>query len=325
MNISIIIIINQQDATKENIQFLNDTLRSIQQQINYIRNPDFVLNPLIIDQNLVLTPKEITYKNLLPLSVSCQALIRKEISWYSIATNQEYILVCHESKLCLLNDEMKIHREVPWLHDRICDMFFSTILNRFIIVTDQEIFNLDEKTMALTKYSIPGRNNIKSNWYCGTSHNEALFLAINSFATSIYEYKMLPSIQFVKEWQSPVSCAKDEFIYDLRSNHFFLAMIISDRKDDQTRLELRSPTTLQQQWSFHITSSSPKSRIRCCPLMYDQWLIIDPLNSRLLHIDEDGKRIKQDKYDPVPYHVVQLNKHHIVVLTKETINLHRLT
>ena len=122
-------IIEQEEATQENIQLLNTTLRSIEQQINYIRNPNFVLTPLIIDDNLcIITPKEVTCENLLPLSLPCQTITRKETSWFSIASNEKYILIYQSPKLCLLNREMIIQKEIPWSYDRIWDMFFFNII-----------------------------------------------------------------------------------------------------------------------------------------------------------------------------------------------------
>jgi len=318
-------IINQQEATKENIQLINDTLRSIEQKINFIRNPDFVIIPLVIKDNLcVLTSKGDGDKNLLPLSLPYQSLLRQGISWFSIATNQEYILICQASKLCLLNRQMKIDKEIRWSYDQIYDMFFSTTLHRFIILTLEDIFNLDEKTMTLEKYSFPNKNTIKGKWFCGTSHCENLFLSTKDSGSSIYEYKMFPFIQFSKEWKSPVSCKKDEYIYDLRSNNSYLAIVILNNKKNETRLEVRSPTTFEQQWIFPITLASSPYRSRCCPLLQNQWLVIDAMNSSLLHIDANGTLIKQDKYNPSPRHIAQLDKHFIAISTTKTFDLHQL-
>jgi hypothetical protein len=135
---------------------------------------------------------------------------------------------------------------------------------------------------------------------------------------------MFPSLQFSKEWQSPLSCTKDEYIDDLRSNNSSLGIIILNQKLDETRLELRSLTTLEQQWSYKITSTSEIYRIRCCPLLHNQWLGIDTINSLLLHIDVNGTLIKQEKYDPTPCHIVQFDKYLLVVSTTETFNLHQL-
>ena len=203
--------------------------------------------------------------------------------------------------------------------------FFSTSLNRFIIITEQDLFDLDEQTMTVIQYPIFNQNNTNRKWYCGTEHLQILFLSTKGFGSSIYEYKMFPSIQFSKEWKSPLSCTQNEYIYDLRSNNSSLAFVIVNQERNETRLELRSPTTLEQQWSYKITSASIKHRIRCCPLLHNQWLCIDPKNSLLLHIDENGTLIKQDKYQPSPRHMIQLDKHLIAISTSETFNLHKLS
>jgi hypothetical protein len=318
-------ILEQEEATQENIQLLNNTLRSIEQQIYSIRNQDFVLPPLVINEDLCsFTPKEVKHQNLLPLSSPCQTIIKKETSWLSIAANEKHILISQSSKLCLLNREMKIEKEIAWSYDQIWDMFFSTSLNRFIILTQQDLFNLDGQTMNLIKYPIFDHINTKRKWYCGTTHFQTLFLSMTNSGSSIYEFQMFPSLQFSKEWQSPLSCAKDEYIYDLRSNNSSLGIIILNKKLDETRLELRSLTTLEQQWSYKITSASGIHRIRCCPLLHNQWLGIDAMKSLLLHIDANGTLIKQEKYDPSPRHIVQLDKYLLVVSTMKTFNLHQL-
>lgn len=318
-------ILEQQEATKENIQLLNNTLRSIEQQINSIQNSDFVLIPLIINDNLcIIKSKEEIDKNLLPLSLPYQTIIKKETTWFSIAANEKHILICQSSKLCLLNREMIIEKEIPWSYDQIWDMFYSISLNRFLILTQQDLFNLDEQTMNLIKYSIFDHSNINKKWYCGTTHLQTLFLSTKDSGSSIYQYQMFPSIQFFKEWQSPLSCSRNEYIYDLQSNNSSLAFVILNEKQNETRLELRSPTTFEQQWSCKITSASGTYRIRCCSLIHNQWLGIDAMNSLLLHIDENGKLIKQEKYDPSPRHIVQLDKYRIIISTTKSFNLHTL-
>ena len=319
-------ILEREEATQENIQLLNQTLKSIEQQIHSIQNQDFILSPLILDDNIsISTTKEITHRNILPLSLPCQTIIGKETSYFPIAANKNQILIHQPSKLCLLNREMKIEKEIPWLNGEIWDMFFSTSLNRFLILTRQDLFNLDQQTMNLTKYSIFNYINIKTEWFCGTTHLQTLYLSTKYFGSSIYEFKIFPTLQFSKEWQSPFSCAEKECIYDIRSNNSSVGMVIVNKDLNETRLELRSPTTLERQWSYKITCASEIHRIRCCPLLHNQWLIIDAMNSLLLHLDANGKLIKQENCKPSPCHSVQLDKYLIVISTTKGFNLHQLS
>lgn len=67
-----------------------------------------------------------------------------------------------------------------------------------------------------------------------------------------------------------------------------------------------------------------KHRIRCCSLNDNQWVITDQINSSLLHIDKHGKLIKQDKYNPPPRHIYQVDKNILVISTEICFNLYQL-
>ena len=317
-------ITDREEATKDNIQLLINNLQSIEQQIYFINNPEFNLIPMIINDNMCIFTQKRINKNLLPLSNPCKTLVRKQPSYTSIAANEEYILISRSSKLCLVNQQMEIEKEIKWKYDNIHDMFFSSSLSLFFIVTSEYLFYLDANTMNLTNYSINIKNIIKGELYCGTSSNESLYLSTNSISSSIYQYKIFPSIQLSKEWKSPFSCRNEEYIEDLRSNISFLSIICVTPKTNQTNLELRSIKTFEKQWIYPITSASLMDTIRCCSLIQNQWLIIDAMNSRLLHIDENGKLIKQENSNSLPRHAIQLDKNHLVILTSETVNLHSL-
>ena len=101
----------------------------------------------------------------------------------------------------------------------------------------------------------------------------------------------------------------------------FLLLLFLINIQEESRLELRSSTTLDCIWSIHI-----HGRCRCCSINGDQWLVMDHDDCRFFHISADGRLLKAEKYE---HHqrledVITWDENNIVVLTKKTINLHTI-
>lgn len=97
------------------------------------------------------------------------------------------------------------------------------------------IFTLDENLLATQRCDSIShhhhQNNIYRHWRSGTCSNTNLFLSTGDLGSSIYEFTLLPSIQFVKEWSSPISCRNDEEIDDLcyRKTNLLLLFFIKQQ------------------------------------------------------------------------------------------------
>ncbi|CAF1298700.1 unnamed protein product, partial [Rotaria sordida] len=112
-----------------------------------------------------------------------------------------------------------------------------------------------------------------------------------------------------------------EIICDLKYKNNFLAIPIFNNHKDESRLDLRSSTTLECIWSVRI-----HGRCRCCSINIDQWLVMDYDEHRFFHISANGKLLKSDKYDQHQRieDILQWGENDMVVLTKNSVNLHKL-
>jgi hypothetical protein len=187
------------------------------------------------------------------------------------------------------------------------------------------IFTLDENLLAIERCNLNHHHhNIYCNWRSGTCSNTNLFLSTGELGSSIYEFTLLPSIQFVKEWSSPISCRKDEGIDDLCYKNGKFAIIIFHQTTNETRLDLRSSTTLDIIWSIELGNLAPRRTTGCCWLNNDEWFVTDEYDFRIFHISADGHLLKCEKYNPAPYNALLFGKDILAIRTIEGINLHKL-
>jgi hypothetical protein len=154
-------------------------------------------------------------------------------------------------------------------------------------------------------------------WSRATCSESSLFLLTQGLGPSIFECKLPPTNKSMKERQAPETCEKFEYIFDLKSNHKSLAMVIYNTENDKTRLDLRSSVNLQRLWTVDVGQG-----FRCCLLHGEQWMVVDALDRRLFYIANNGKLLKVDKYAYQPWNIIQWGKFIIGVRTAEGINLH---
>ncbi|CAF3448051.1 unnamed protein product [Rotaria sp. Silwood1] len=270
------------------------------------------LCPLIIDENLI------TLQRIFPLSHPHYTIHIKSGNESSIASNERYLLVEREGKyLCLLDRHFTIVNEIPFNHNGVHSICWSSRINRFIIITFKEIYTLDDKKLILEKCPI----SFNIDWWRSTCSDDILYLSSVEWGSSIHEFDLQSRFEFIKAWHAPVTCREDEIICDLKYNNGFLAIPIFNKHREETRLDLRSSTTLDCIWSIRI-----HGRCRCCEVNGDQWLVMDHDDGRFFHISAGGQLLNTDKYE---HHqrledITTWDEHTIVVLTKKTINLHEV-
>jgi hypothetical protein len=238
-------------------------------------------------------------------------------NWCSIAAKDNFLLVKDDSKLCVLDEQFNVVKSIPWARDIIADMFWSKSLALFFLITVEKVFALDEKSMTIDQLPI-AYNVSKKIWYCGTCTNENLFLSTARAGSFIYKYSLLPSIQLVKEYRSPISCKEDEHIQDLSSNKNALAIVIENHRKE-VHVDLCSSRTLERYWSLQLDGMVNYSGCRCCSLRLAEWMVMNPNSSELLHISKEGKLIRKDQYKYSPIHAVQLNNHILIIMTENSI------
>jgi hypothetical protein len=98
--------------------------------------------------------------------------VSNKSSWFSIATNQEHILIYQSSKLYLY------------------------------FISSENVFYLDKIGMNFRIYSIPDKDTIKGKLFSERCYNQTLFLSIRAFGSSIYQYEIFLSIELFKECKS---------------------------------------------------------------------------------------------------------------------------
>jgi hypothetical protein len=306
-------LIENDDIKQDHSNSINHNLQLAEIKINELEHLRLKLCPLSIDEHCIVR------RHLFPLSHPHQSIHLKTGLESAVGTNDNHLLLHQEDKqLCLLDRNLSIVQTIPFIHDSIHSVCWSSTIARFIIITFKEILLLDEKTMTLEKCPIPW----KIDWWRGTCSNDILFLSTVEWGSSIYEFNLQSSFELVKEWHAPLTCRKEEIICDLKYNNDFLAIPIFNKHKEQSRFELRSITAFDCIWSVQI-----HGRCRCCSIDVDQWLVMDHDDCRFFHISADGKLLEADKYDQherlediIPWGIDD-----IVVLTKKTINLHKLS
>ncbi|CAF4975534.1 unnamed protein product [Rotaria sp. Silwood1] len=305
-------LIEKHDDRQDHYDTIHHDIQLAEVKINELEHLRLNTHPLLIDEHLI------TRRHLFPLPHPSRTIHLKAGLESAVGTNDKHLLVDREGKhLCLLDRNLTIVNEVPFTHDGIHSVFWSSTIARFIIITFKEILLLDEKTMKLDQCPISS----VADWWRGTTSEDTLFLTTVEWGSSIYEFNLRSSFKAGKEWHVPVTCKKEEIICDIKYNSGFLATPIFNKHKEDTRFELRSATTLECIWSIRA-----HGRCRCCSIDVDQWLLMDHDDCRFFHISADGKLLEADKYDQHDRleDIIPWGQDSIVVLTKKSINLHAL-
>ncbi|CAF5128018.1 unnamed protein product, partial [Rotaria magnacalcarata] len=207
--------IKKQDTTVDDLKTIGLNIQSIQREIIEIENKSIGLNltPLAIDRSIIQIEEtdvkhDINLANLMP---AIHVLNRSPESHKPLAPNNKVLLIHHDNQLSILNHELTLVKSIPWLHNWIWDMCWSSTLSRFLIITLGEIFLLDENTMSLECIQTKDKYSLSA---C-TCSNKSLYLASNVLGSSVYELSLLPDIKLVNQYQSKDLCDTDETIHDM--------------------------------------------------------------------------------------------------------------
>ncbi|CAF2778838.1 unnamed protein product [Rotaria sp. Silwood2] len=148
-------------------------------------------------------------------------------------------------------------------------MCCSSTLSNFIVITDKKkVYRIHETTLSIERiYGIE-----ENDWLSCTCSDTYLYLTICETGSNIFQFKLLPLIRPVEQWQSPYSCKPHESIHAIQYNNRTLALVIRESFGGVMNIELRPSSTLNQHWSLllNIRSSGLWSRISCCSLQYDE-------------------------------------------------------
>jgi hypothetical protein len=285
---TIVELIQKQEVTTNDIDLLKAAVHTVEEKMNNLGQICFgvVIHPLVIDESLIrIKELNIPYLNLSNLPLPYKRVNHIDGSSRIIAINDRFFLVHQEPNLCLMNRDFVGIKRRQWSHGPIWDMCWSSTLTRFVVVTQGNVFIVDDSTLSIQSIQI----NQNQRWFsCACSHS-TLYLSTINAGSSIFEFNLSPSIQFKKQWTPPETCAQNQIIMNIVYKNKTLALTISDQLNKEKFIELRSSTTMERLWSLRLDIEYNNHMVRCCSLNHSDWLVLTGIKSRLLHISKDGK------------------------------------
>ncbi|CAF2455540.1 unnamed protein product [Rotaria sp. Silwood2] len=317
-------LINTQETTRQEIDRLSSTIRQLERNMNNSEETCFTIDtrPLLIDDTFISIKKSIEKElDLSTLSPASTTIHRPNGSSGPLTCNDQYILVHQHPNICLFNQEMNIIKHAVWSYGRIWDMCWSSTLNRFIVLGRNNIYLINENTMSINNVY----TSVEHDFISCTCSNTLLFACTNNSPSSILEFTLCPTIEIIREWRGPLTCAKDEIIDDMVYNNETLALMIKNKSERPLRMELRYAKMLDRIWALQMDMTCVcRIAFRCCSLTCNEWLIVDYESGRLLQITRDGKIKKTMKYNPSPHRAILFNSNQLAISTGKHVNLHTI-
>ncbi len=317
-------LIQEQEATHKDIDSLTSIVRDLGREMSKIEQTSLQveIKPLILDDSLIQIDDSDTNRfDLLSLSPTYKTINYPRENWAPLACNNRYLLIHQEPNLCLVDQDLNIVKQNSWIYGTIYDMCWSAALNRFIVINGSDVFLVDEDHMSIENI----RTLEKRKWLSCTTSETSLFLSTKVWGSSIMEFSLLPTIELVKQWQSPDTCTRDEVINGIVYNNGTLAMMIKNPSEKTIHIEIRSSATLDRIWSVRLNIAySQNIRTRCCLLTHHEWLVVDRNTSRILHISKDGKVKSSSAYNPPPFCGTIFDHNILAISTARGVNIHKL-
>ncbi|CAF0774464.1 unnamed protein product [Adineta steineri] len=316
-------LIREQETTKQDIDLLTSSIRHLEEQLHRIDRTYFQINirPLVIDDDCICINEKIEHEiDLLTLSSTYKKINYPLESRMALTCNGQHVLIHRKPNLCLIDREMNIVKQTVWYSEKIYDFCWSSTLNKFVVIDENNVFLIDKNTLMIE--NVP---TIKERWLSCTCSDTTLFLSTKRRPSSIVQYNLLPSMKFIKEWKSSHISSRDEIIHNIVYTNETLALIVKNKSDKVVRMELRSIETFDSIWILQLDiPCNDNAFFHCCSLMHNEWLIADHENGRFLHITNDGKMKKTFAYNPNPHRVILFELDTLVVSTKNEVKFHKL-
>jgi hypothetical protein len=317
-------LIREEHATRRDLDLLTSTINNLEQQVNKIEQTSFNIRcqSLEIDETSIMIEELGTRRfNLSALSTINRTTKYINESWPVVASNDHVLLMHQKPNLCLVDRHLKVVKHVLWDDKCIYDMCWSSVLDRFIIISPENVSLFDPDTMSIKTLPLIQRQ----NWLRGTCSDTSLFLSTYEVSSSIIEYSLLPAIQLIQHWKSPDTCEKNEIISHMRSNNETIALIITAPLNKIVRMEVKNSKTLARLWSLPLNGENiPKFIFSCCSVNDDEWLVIDCETSRLLHVSKQGKLQATCQYQSKPSFATMFSSKILAISTNNELNLHTL-
>ena len=317
-------LIQDQETTHKDIDSLTVTVRELEREMKKIEQSSLQVDikALVIDDSIIqIEDSDINRFDLTNLSPVSRTINYPRENWAPLACNNRYLLIHQEPNLCLVDRDANIIKQNSWIYGTIYDMCWSSTLNRFIVINGSDVFLVDEDNMSIENIQTLQ----KCKWLSCTTSETSLFLSTKVWGSSIMEFSLQPTIELVKQWQSPDTCTRDEVINSIVYNNGTLAMMIKNPSEKTIHIEMRSSATLDRIWSVRLNIAySQNIRTRCCLLTHNEWLVVDRNTSRIFHISKDGKVKSSSAYNPPPFCATIFDQDLIAISTARGVNLHTL-
>ncbi len=319
-------LLYEEEVSSDDLQILTLNIYDIKRKIVQMKDKSFEIDfhPLKIDENLISIEETKTFElNLSKLSTPFRTLNSTDQSWPIIISNDRYLLLDQYPNLILLNQDLKLIKQIPWSDGFIRNICWSSILTSFIIINNEkQVFLLEENSLSIERI----QKIEEQYWWSCTCSDTSLFLTNTTMGTNIYQFDLLSSFQLIKQWKPPNSCKQQEYIDDIKYNNGTLALIIKVSSSNTVYFELRSSISLERLWKIQLNVNKNwfQQTIRCCSVKYDEWLIVEGNTSHLFHIFKNGKLKVMGEYKPLAINAVLFGSNILVIRTKENILFHRL-
>jgi len=171
-------LVREQEAIRQDIDSLTSTIRHLKDEMNKIEEACIQVDthPLMLYDSLVQV-REINEDtlDLSTLSPVYRALGNPTGSYTALASSDQFLLIHQNPNLCLVDKEMNIVKQGLWIHKSIFDICWSSTLDRFIVVEENNIFLVDERTMTIETVKTVE----KRGWLSCTCSDASLFLSTN--------------------------------------------------------------------------------------------------------------------------------------------------
>ncbi|CAF0818044.1 unnamed protein product [Adineta steineri] len=319
-------LINEQEINIEDLEILKLNIYDIKRKFIQFKEKSMEINihPFTIDDKLITIEETKLYElDLSNLSIPYRNIHCTDQSWPAMATNDQYLLIDQYPNIILLNQDLKIIKQLPWIYASIRNMCWSSTLDCFIIINNEkDVFLVKNHSLLIERIE----KIEQQYWWSCTCSDTSLFLTNTTMGTNIYEFNLLSKCQLIKRWKPPYSCKQYEYIDDIEYNNKTLALVIKVSSNNTVYLELRSSITLDRLWIIQIDVKKSwfQQTIRCCSLKYDEWLVVEGNTSHLFHIFKNGKIKLMGEYKPSPINSILFASNILVMRTKDNLIFHRL-
>ncbi len=258
--------------------------------------------------------------NLSRLSSSYQIIDRIPLSSDAIASNNQYLLLHQNSNLYLIDENLFKIQKRKWPNDWIRDMCWSQILNCFFIITINNVYLVEVNSLSIKHIQIiQGRF-----WQSCTCSNTSLYLSKDTYNSSIEEFSLKPSIEFIKHCERTEMKDQKQRIDSIEYNNGTLALIINDQSKQEIFIELRSIINFDRLWLYRFHIEYSERKMQCCLFNYDAWIVVDWGTSSIFHITNDGNLKEMIKYKFQIRYINLFGTDKLVISTNDSIHFHKL-